>query len=185
MCDNKNVIKKYLIEPLLKTFDAMDGNIDIYKLITSLGGSIEERSHSTSRLAKNARVEKKGDSFVIYVKQKGDIANVRFAIACELGHLFMHMKFKIDNSVFYSLEDHCNAFDDIKTYTQQFRRMYEEVEFFASELLIPSSSFIEMFNKLSEDDIDETILMTSLAKHFNVGYESVFYRSRGLGLLSW
>lgn len=78
--------------------------IDIYKIhipinnindvVITLGGYIEENKDIC-----DSAIRKQNDGFVIYIPSSYSVERRRFAVAQELGHLFLHMGYKISSKL--------------------------------------------------------------------------------------
>lgn len=140
-----------------------------------LGGSIEVVEILEN--CADAKIEKAGDSFRIIICSMQSEKRRRFSIAHELGHLFLHMGYCIDEELWNSNED--NSF---------FRSLSGEKEYqaheFAAAFLMPKDEF----KKVMAENFDKeqyVYYMDKVADYFNVSLEAAINRGRWLNMLGW
>lgn len=75
---------------------------DINDLVQKLGGSIQMKNDFSY-----ASLEKNGDGFKIIVSSYQDERRKRFAVAQELGHLFLHMGYKTNAEIWENKKTAC------------------------------------------------------------------------------
>lgn len=142
---------------------------DITEIVVNLGGEI-----CNCDLYED-RVEKVGDSFIIYVSDEQDEKRKNFTIAHELGHLFLHMGYLIDRELW---EDNSNII---------YRRLgASEMEYqaneFAASLLMPKNEY----ERVMLENIEGNKVKTeNIAEYFNVSVETASNRGKILGFLEW
>ncbi|MDK0667670.1 ImmA/IrrE family metallo-endopeptidase [Clostridium perfringens] len=148
---------------------------DIDAVVRMLGGEVVEELELENYA--DAKIEKVGDSFRITVLEGQPVTRRRFSIAHELGHLFLHMGYCIDEELWESNEDN-----------RYFRSLSGEKEYqaheFAAALLMPKSEFKnEMARHFNSEEFFYD--MEAVAEYFNVSEEAAINRGRWLGMLSW
>lgn len=124
----------------------------------------------------DACIEKtEGQKFNIHLSDNKSSQRKRFTLAHELGHLFLHMGFIIDESkwsqkglVFY--RDNTSSKDE-----------YEANEF-AAAFLMPKKEFIEVASNNLQNDLYN---VERLADHFGVSMDAATNRGKWLGLFQW
>ncbi|MGG0516610.1 ImmA/IrrE family metallo-endopeptidase [Bacillus pseudomycoides] len=102
----------------------------------------------------------------------------RFSIAHELGHLFIHMKYLIDQKEW----DNSQEYKDSVYYRYGYGTEENEANEFAGAFLMPKKQFINVANKNFRQG---KYYLDSIAEHFNVSVQAVKTRGRWLGLFSW
>lgn len=143
--------------------------------IKKLGGDIVRSSDFFEGI--EASVTKtSNDSFVIRVNPEKGENRVRFSLAHELGHLFMHMGYMFDH----------NKWNETKEYKREYfrnkaKRNNEETEAnkFAAAFLMPADEFRKQAEKNRNKNryyIDE------IASYFKVSSEAVSWRGKSLEL---
>jgi Zn-dependent peptidase ImmA (M78 family) len=148
--------------------------VDLYSLIAKLGGEIEEVKLDSDL---DGLIRKKGNSFIIQINNSKPSFRKNFTIAHELGHLFLHMGFLIDDEKWNSLTE----FED--SYARKgFSKEESEANEFAASLLMPSQLFIDKVHSVVNNN---KVNLDDLAKFFNVSSEAVRIRGRWLGVFSW
>lgn len=144
--------------------------------VSKLGGSI--KTVETNEF--EAKIEKTDDGahFNITLASSHCDARRKFSGAHELGHLFLHMGYLVDDA----------RWNETASYTDGVRFRYgrsvEEYEAheFAAALLMPRSEFesmVEQHTRNNEVDID------IIANHFGVSTEAATTRGRWLNLFPW
>lgn len=147
---------------------------DMEELVTRLRGNVERKKDLPE--CAEGRIFKVKDSFVIQIPEYKNKNRERFTIAHELGHLFLHMGYLIDDDLW----NRSNEQDF-------FRRDFGEVEYqaheFAAALLMPREEFYKKMNEsymgAGEYDMEE------VSKYFGVSIEAAVNRGRWLGVLEW
>lgn len=158
-------------EKLYKDLNLEPG-FNISDVITKLGGTLEfEAKSHISVYPKNS-----GNNFkIIHPFENLDDVYVRFDIAHELGHLFLHMT-ELDKDGNY----HINS-----TYTKK-RDIcimeWEAMEFAASFLMPESIFYIKVELVYANENIKDKI--QCLADIFKVPYKSVIIRGKSLDIFN-
>lgn len=146
-------------------------NLD--SVVNQLGGTIIRKDELDGA---EGKVYRNGDGFVIEIPTIDNRYREKFTIAHELGHLFLHMGYAIDESLWEKNKD--------KVYL---RKEVGEMEYqaheFAAAFLMPRESFFEIMNENYNGD--GTYSMNKVAEHFQVSLESAINRGRWLGILAW
>ncbi|MBR9747564.1 ImmA/IrrE family metallo-endopeptidase [Bacillus cereus] len=149
--------------------------IDLESLVEKLGGTLSFTN--AIDYDKEAKIEKKEDSFEIYIDQNKPESRKRFSIAHELGHLFLHMGYLLNPEKWNSTTDYI----DSVYYRYGYNIEEYEANEFAACLLMPDDEFQvvaqENFNhNLKNYDI------RSIASHFNVSEEAAIVKGKFMGL---
>lgn len=153
-------------------------NFNIEQLVASLGGEISEGKPSMSE-ASIIKIsnEKLNHSFLIKLDSfTSNEQRRRFTIAHELGHLFLHMKYLI-NDDYWSKIKIGEGFSRNKEGSYP---LYEQqANYFAAAFLMP----VDRFYKIAEDTSDiEFYDVNEIAKRFNVSITAVKIRGKDLQL---
>lgn len=147
-------------------------NIDV--LVEKLHGRVE-RKNVLSESA-DGKIYREGEGFVIEIPQSDNKYREKFTIAHEIGHLFLHMGYLIDDEIWDQNKD--------KVY---FRKELGEMEYqaheFAAALLMPREKFFEVMNE--NYDGNGVYNMEKVAQYFKVSIEAATNRGRWLGILAW
>lgn len=142
---------------------------DMEQVINLIGGKIE---YSLSKFA-DSQIKRVGNGFSITVpKEKTN--ETKFSIACELGHLFLHMGYMVEQSLWEENKDNC--------YLHKFsgEMEYQAYEF-ALSLLMPRKQFITKMEECYLGDGEYNI--KCMAKYFEVSKSNVLNRTKRLGIL--
>ncbi len=148
---------------------------DMADAIHRLDGTLVELDEVEASRRGEASVCKVGDSFEVRVGPAAETRR-RFSIAHELGHLFLHMGFRVDADKW----NNCREFDEMNRQGTSDEE-YEAHEF-AGALLMPELAFKDVANRLRNDGVYET---DKIAAHFGVSVHAATTRGRWLGLFSW
>lgn len=124
----------------------------------------------------DGRIKREGDRFIIEVLKMQNERRERFTIAHELGHLFLHMGYIIDDELWENSKDN-----------DYFRKDYGEIEYqaheFAAALLMPRE---EYYNEINKCYIGNGMYdMEKVSDYFGVSVEAAVNRGRWLGILAW
>jgi predicted transcriptional regulator len=147
---------------------------DVRAAVTRLQGQLTERVDADFE----AKVERVGTGFRITLGPQPQEQRRRFSVAHELGHLFLHMGYLIDE----------DKWESVGTYTDSayYRFGYNTEEFeaneFAAALLMPRAEFAQVAQR---HQADGTYRIGAIAEHFHVSHEAAANRGRWLGLFSW
>ena len=166
--------KRNLIDDIAVTLrSAMDidsEDFDIAGTVADIGGKIE---YLDGLLSEECVVKTADNGFCIRINRKHPATRQRFAIARELGHLFMHMKYGYDEWAqvrpgekdLWAPGSHMN--------------LAEEANEFAAAFLMPADGFINMAKETSDGTY---FYPGKIAERYNVYQDAVVYRGKMLGL---
>ncbi|HBF3307665.1 TPA: ImmA/IrrE family metallo-endopeptidase [Clostridioides difficile] len=157
----KDIIDIYMIEIPIKD---MNNVVDKMGGIIKKDNSLSKFSDSYIRKLKNYHYE---FEIVIPYGQSNHISNMH--IAKSLGHLFLNMRYNIDNDVWNSQK--INEFYKSKNLQEE-----EQVKEFALALLMPKSEF-ELIEENGVINIDK------VSKYFNVNQRDASNRAYSLGYI--
>lgn len=101
---------------------------------------------------------------ILIDKDNNNFYRQQFSLAHELGHWVLHS----------------NNIDPFELSPQEYRKMEEEADLFASNFLMPESSFLVDVHKV-KNSLEGFI---SIKEKWNVSIASMLYRSRSLNILS-
>ena len=162
-----------LASTVLRCYEITPPIADIAKEVEKLGGEIKE--DCSLGVFSDGKIEKQGDSFSISVPTSQSSARKNFTIAHELGHLFLHMGYKIDRELWESTEN--------KVYNRSGDSEFElQANEFAAAFLMPK----ELYKKvMDENTVGNTVYIAKVAKFFNVSIDAASYRGKWLGYLQW
>lgn len=120
-------------------------------------------------------ISKVGNTFTIYVKHDDPPNRKRFTIAHELGHYFLHLKYKKEDETF--VDKDINFFRGKATESSENRNKEVEANRFAAELLMPADFIKREWDNSNVRSVD------FLAKKFQVSPSAMGYRLVNLGLI--
>ncbi|MFL0445813.1 ImmA/IrrE family metallo-endopeptidase [Bacillus subtilis] len=150
--------------------------VEIERVPQMLGGRLIYKEFEDDRL--EAMIYKAEESFTIQISPKSSLNRRRFSIAHELGHLFLHMGYLIDDELWDSVGDYR---DSVYYRLGHSAEEYEANEF-AAAILMPEQEFLEVARANLEDGLFN---ITNIAQAFDVSEEAATNRGRWLGIFSW
>lgn len=166
----QDVIQIYQIEvPIMSMKD----------IVKKMGGDIVEDDsvgmYSDGYIEKVPQEDKMQCSFRIVIPSGQPENRKKFTVAHELGHLFLHMGFMIDEDLW---NKNCN---------QSFNRKGDsEIEWqaneFAAALLMPKEQYKEV---LDSNTIGGQVSVSKIAEYFQVSVDAASCRGKWLGYLEW
>ena len=146
---------------------------DIDAVVKKMGGAIHE--NEALGLFSDGRVKKEKDVFSISVPVNQNNARRNFTIAHELGHLFLHMGYKIDDELWEQSDD--------KVFN---RGGSSEIELqaneFAAAFLMPKAEYKKVMDDNTSGNI---VFIGQVAGYFHVSIDAASYRGKWLGYLQW
>lgn len=148
---------------------------DVAAAVEKLGGKLVELTDGDALLSEEASVRRRGEAFEIRVA-KAPERRRRFSIAHELGHLFLHMGFKVDEAKWANSSGY-----DVMNRFGNTAEEYEAHEF-AGAFLMPERDFRVIARRHLEDGQYD---MDAIASHFRVSVHAALTRGRWLGLFAW
>ncbi|PEN00134.1 hypothetical protein CN621_16925 [Bacillus wiedmannii] len=149
--------------------------IDLESLVEKLGGTLSFTN--TIENDKEAKIEKKEDSFEIYIDKNKSETRKRFSIAHEIGHLFLHMGYLLNPKKWESTNDYV----DSVYYRYGYNIEEHEANEFAAHLLMPNEEFQEVSQK-NFNDASKKYDINKIASHFNVSEDAAFTKGKLMGL---
>lgn len=125
-----------------------------------------------------AMIEKNHKNFIIRIKDHSNTQRMRFSIAHELGHLFLHMGYLINEQLW----NEAGNYKDSVYYRNGFGTEENEANEFAGAFLMPE----EEFKTLAKANLNKGFYnIEAIAKHFDVSVSAATIRGRWLGLFGW
>lgn len=153
--------------------DPNETKVELEDIIEHLGGEIV---YDVMSLDDAFVLKDSPNSFKIVVDKWGYDTRNRFSIAHELGHLFLHMQYLINDEVWNSIEVG-------KKFSRQVGRAYSEIEEdaneFAGAFLMPKEIFLKTVEELTKGGYCNT---QEVAKVFGVSADCVNIRGRKLNV---
>lgn len=162
-----------LAETVLSTCE-LATPVDPVEAVRRLRGEIVRVPHADFE----AKIEKTDAGFQITLPQDGYETRDRFSIAHELGHLFLHMGYLVDDERWSAIED----YTDSVYYRYGHSTEESEANEFAGAFLMPRTEFLRIAQQNSSGGVYN---VTAIAEHFNVSGNAAATRGRFLGIFSW
>lgn len=145
---------------------------DMTEIVKKIGGNVIQKYNFDSYY--DATVMKTNDTFYIAIPIISDMQRKKFAIAHELGHLFLHMGFKTNVEVWDN---------QVLNKYIRFSMIEQEIQAneFAASLLIPKDEYINEIKQQTKNNQD--IDIKAISEKFNVSYVLAYNRGYYLKIL--
>lgn len=150
--------------------------IDVEDMITKMGGQIVVAQDKTN--VRRSIIEVDGESFKIYLHPDMKEEQKRVLVAKEVGYLFLHMGYLIDELKWNSAKE----LTDSMPYKNGYGQNEIEAMLFSHTLLMP---FLEMQIEVANHTKDKMVSMEPIASHFGVTVDAARARCRHLHLVDW
>ncbi|MDL2302178.1 ImmA/IrrE family metallo-endopeptidase [Lachnospiraceae bacterium OttesenSCG-928-D06] len=173
MNDELRMLINNLTQDIIDLYDIQVPIKDINDVVKRLGGRIEE-SFNIDNMS-DGSVRRQGNGFVIFVSPFQGMERRIFTIAHELGHLFLHMGYRINSDLWERQEKatYYRAGDSLEEY---------QANEFAAALLMPKKKYKEIMDKNTSGNMVET---GKIASYFGVSVSAASNRGKFLGYLQW
>lgn len=143
---------------------------DMNDVVTTLGGYIEEENKDIC----DSAIRKQNDGFVIYMPSSYNVERKQFAIAQELGHLFLHMGYKISPKLW-------NKQKNMAYYESKYPLEEYQANEFARALLMPKDVYKKVLDQYT---VGNKVQTAKIAEYFGVSVSTAYSRGKSLGLLA-
>ena len=144
---------------------------DIFEVVKELGGTIKE--DATLSIYDDGKIEKQDDSFAIIIPANVSNSSKNFTVACELGHLFLHMGYKTNKELWESYRN--GVYNKHDTPELEF-----QANEFAGAFLMPEEAYAKI---MRENTNGKAVNIPKVANYFNVSIDNASYRGKTLGYL--
>lgn len=158
----------------IRTACGLQTPVDVDEAVRRLNGRLAIREEPEFE----AKIEKAGDGFEITLSEQVHPNRRRFSVAHEMGHLFLHMGYLVDEEKWNSV----GTYTDSVYYRYGYNTEEYEAHEFAAALLMPRAEFIQVANQHRSGDAYQ---LAPIAEHFKVSVDAARNRGRWLGLFSW
>lgn len=153
-----------LAKDILTVYEINTPIYDIESVVKKIGGRICDSTHLS--FLTDGTVKKENDSFLITIPASQTSARRNFTIAHELGHLFLHMGYQINEELWEKSDN--LMFNE---YINPEKEL--EANEFAVAFLMPKEEYIRVAEENSEGN---TVFIRKVAEYFNVPVEVASYR---------
>lgn len=150
--------------------------VDMEKVVLGLGGKLQASHFDDHTIS--GMIQKVGGSFEISYNEEHSELRSTFTIAHELGHLFLHMGYLIDEKKWNSIDE----YKDSPKYRQGYSEEEYEANQFAGAFLMPESEYQQFVKDNSED---HKINIDLIAARFGVSRDAALTRGRWIGIFRW
>ena len=150
--------------------DIYDIHIPIHNIndvVTALGGYLNENADIC-----NSDVMKQNDGFIIYIPSSYSAERKQFAVAQELGHLFLHMGYKISPKLWDNQRN--MVYYESKSPLEEY-----QANDFAEALLMPKDVYKKVLDQYTVGNKVQTV---KIAEYFGVSVSTAYSRGKSLGL---
>lgn len=169
MIGKTTMIINRLTEDLIRIYNIHVPINDISNVVTALGGYIEENKDIC-----DSAIRKQNDGFVIYMPFSYSEERKRFAMAQELGHLFLHMGYKISPRLW-------NKQRNMFYYESKYPLEEYQANDFAEALLMPKDVYKKVLDQYTAGNKVQT---AKIAEYFGVSVSTAYGRGKSLGFLA-
>lgn len=168
MISKTTMIINSLTEDLIRIYNIHVPINDISNVVSAFGGYIEEIPGNLC-----SGIKKQNDRFVIYTPSSYSAERKQFAVAQELGHLFLHMGYKISPKLWDKQKNmvHYESKSPLEEY---------QANDFADALLMPKDVYKKVLNQYAARNKVQT---AKIAEYFGVSVSAAYGRGKSLGLL--
>lgn len=160
----KDIIHKYNIQIPINNID---------EIVIRMGGRLRESS-DLSEYSDGVVRKLDENSFEIMVSKYQGNERKNFTVAHEIGHLFLHMGYKIDPEKW---RQNCRTY-----YRNGDSQEEYEANEFAAALLMPKEEYRRVMYKYVKENWVDT---SKIAQEFHVSVNAASNRGKWLGLLEW
>lgn len=168
MSDKIQQLINDLSADIIDTYDIHIPIYDMNDVVTTLGGYIEENKNIC-----DSAIRKQNDGFVIYIPSSYNVERKQFAIAQELGHLFLHMGYKISPKLW-------NKQRNVFYYESKYPLEEYQANDFAEALLMPKDVYKKVLDQYT---VGNKVQTAKIAEYFGVSVSTAYSRGNSLGLL--
>ena len=146
-------------------------NID--EVVKKIGGRVEESLDIDNMF--DGSIRKQDDGFIIYISPFQSTERRKFTIAHELGHLFLHMGYRVNSDLWNKQMDatYYRAGDSLLEY---------QANEFAAALLMPKKIYKVI---MDQHTIGNEVETDKIASYFGVSISAASNRGKFLGYLQW
>lgn len=149
---------------------------DMQEVVKKLGGDL--RFVEPGEISYEAIVEKVDDGFRISIANDRAGTRQKFSVAHEIGHLFLHMGYIVNPSVWTNI----TRYEDSVRARFGYSEEEHEANQFAAAFLMPESEFIAVANAACTDGVYD---LAQISAHFGVSEAAAKTRGQWLGVFSW
>lgn len=158
-----------IAEDVIDTYDICMPIIDINNVVVVLGGCVEENEDIY-----DSAIKKQNDGFIIYIPSSYSVERKQFAVAQELGHLFLHMGYKISQKLWDKQKN--MGYYESKSPLEEY-----QANDFADALLMPKDIYKKVLEQYTTGNKVQT---DKIAEYFGVSVSTAYSRGKSLGLLA-
>ena len=158
-----------LAKDIIDAYDIHMPIHDMNDVVTMLGGCIEENNGVC-----DSAIKKQNDRFVIYIPSSYSTERKRFAVAQELGHLFLHMGYMISPELWEKQKN--MAYYESKSPLEEY-----QANDFADALLMPKDIYKKVLEQYTTGNKVQT---AKIAEYFGVSVSTAYSRGKSLGVLA-
>lgn len=168
MISKTTTIINSLTEDLIRIYNIHMPINGISNVVSAFGGYIEEIPDDLC-----GGIKKQNDRFVIYVPSFYSAEKKRFAVAQELGHLFLHMGYKISPKLWGKQKN-------MVYYESKYPLEEYQANDFAEALLMPKYVYKKVLDQYT---VGNKVQTARIAEYFGVSVSTAYSRGNLLGLL--
>lgn len=164
-----------LVEDIINHFDIPTPIENMSAVVEILGGRLQE--DRAIGIFSDGKIDRTEDDveFSIKIPHGQSEARKNFTVAHELGHLFLHMGYMIDEELWENSKN-------VAFYRKGNSEKELQANEFAAAFLMPRKIYKKVMDEYSEGNC---VLIAKVAEYFNVSIDAASYRGKWLGYLQW
>ena len=170
----RDIINK-LTDEIRSTFKIPLPVDDLSNFVKSIGGMITESDLKSRAYEGRTAIKSTKYAFEIFIPENQHPDRKKFLIARELGYLFLHMGYLIDESMWKE----CQNVDFYKSESSEEESQANE---FAAALIMPRKEYKRVMDRYTDARYVNT---RYIAEYFGVSIQAASNRGKLLGYLSW
>ena len=142
-------------------------------VVSQLNGTVEGKLFNDITISGSIKRNADSSFSIIYNSREPGEREV-FTIAHEMGHLFLHLGYIVDDKKWES----AGEYKDDPMYRQGYTNEEYEANQFAAGYLMPKEEYLKVFAENKGD-------VLAIARHFGVSYNAAETRGQWLGKIRW
>ena len=168
MKNKAEILINNLTQDIIDLYDIKLPIHNIDSVVKKLGGSVVESTNLYE-----SGIKKWNDGFIIYIPQFLSLERRKYAIAHEIGHLFLHMGYIINLELWSNQKN-------MAYYMSNYPLEEEQASEFASAFLMPTKEYKKVMKKYTAGNKVQT---AKIAEYFGVSVAMASSRGKSLGIL--
>ncbi|WP_122639044.1 ImmA/IrrE family metallo-endopeptidase [Romboutsia sp. Marseille-P6047] len=170
----RNIINK-LADEIIESYKITAPIDDLESFVESIGGKVTENNLKSGFYDGRITTQNTDYEFEIFIPENQYLERKKFTIAHELGHLFLHMGYQIDDDLW----EEQRGRDYYRNGSSEEELQANE---FAAALLMPRDEYKKIMEKYTDG---VSVNTAEIARYFGVSIQAAANRGKWLGYLAW